>query len=407
MLYVCFTPCHDQCSRERSLITLNALGKFSLVDSYVLILFVVAFRFHLGISESLGVDCSVAPVYGFYSFLFVTCLSLGLGHAMLFFHLKVSGNKVMRDDTQTENILAHSFNGQGEEPPKRLSLLLKVFLICLIVCTTVLLVLGFSQESFTFEFGGLAGLAMGDDNNVASYSAISIGTAIPQSLMKDPTDLGAVVLQLSYFLFTIFNPIACLNVTLVLMVWPMALTTQRQVLMVADVLNAWSAIEVFLLSIVAAVLQIPQFAAFLVGDKCDLINEVAQSIFDSDTFNPICFTVHASVNSNCWYLAAGTALNSWLVSFVLKMAHVVIEEREAILIVEADGDMMIATNQPANHGWTVVKSLNAFPVLGKCFLVPVADYLDERNVDDGETSDNVAASVNSSQSLEPSEKLPF
>jgi hypothetical protein len=351
-----------------------------------LILFVVAFRLHFGINESLSADCSVTPVYGFYSFLIVTSLSLGLGHAILFFHRKATGAKVLRDDAHRENILAHLFNGQGDEPPKRLSFLFQVFLIALMVCATVLLVLGFIQESFNFEFGGLVAVAMGDDNRVASYSVISIGTAIPQSLMKDPADLGAVFLQLSYFLFTIFIPVACLQVSLVLMVWPLSLPTQRKLLMAAEALNAWSAIEVFLLSIVAAVLQISQFAAFLVGDKCDAINEMIQTIFDGEMFDPICFTVHASVNSNCWYLAAGTVLNSWLVSFVLRFAHAAVEEREANFLVEHERDTITTMIRPANHGWTAVQSLGALPVFGHFILVPVAEHSDARNVDNGDTS---------------------
>jgi hypothetical protein len=386
MLYACLTPWQDHYDRERRLIALNALGKFSLVDSYVLILFVVAFRVHLGISESFAADCSVTPDYGFYSFLLVTCLSLGLGHAMLFFHRKASRAEVLLDDAHTENILAHSFNDQGDEPPKCLSFFFQVFLICLMVCTTVLLVLGFIQESFMFEFDGLVGLAMSDDHSVASYSAISIGTAIPQSLMKDPADPGAVFLQLSYFLFTMFTPIACLLVSLILMVWPMVLTSQRKMLMLAEVLNAWSAIEVFLLSIVAAVLQISQFAAFLVGDKCDLIREVAQSIIDGEIFDPICFTVHAWVNSNCWYLAAGTVLNSWLVSFILRLAHAAVEERGANVVDEHERHLTTAMNRPSNHGWMIVQNLSAFPVLGQFFLVSVEEQLDERNVDEGKTS---------------------
>ena len=42
----------------------------------------------------------------------------------------------------------------------------------------------------------------------------------------------------------------------------------------AEVLNAWSALEVFVISIIAALLEISQFASFIVGDDCDPINKV-------------------------------------------------------------------------------------------------------------------------------------
>ena len=54
MLYFWMKPCANQHQQERRLLNLDALGKLSLVDNYVLILFLVAFRFHLGVSDNLG-----------------------------------------------------------------------------------------------------------------------------------------------------------------------------------------------------------------------------------------------------------------------------------------------------------------------------------------------------------------
>lgn len=378
MFYASFVPCDDDYDRERRLNRMNALGKFSLVDSYVLILFVVAFRCHIGVSESLGLDLYVTPVYGFYSFLLATCLSLFLGHAMLFFHRKAAGNETISHDVLSgkECIMAHSFQGHGDEDPKRLSFLFQIVLVGLMLCTMVLLVLGFLQESFSFEFGGLAGFAMSDESNVATYSAISIGAVIPQSL-KESAGLGAAFLQLTYFLFTLFSPLACLVVSVFLSVWPMRIKTQRTLLVVAEALNAWSAIEVFLLSIVAAVLQISQFAAFLVGDKCDTVNKVAEAIFDTEALDPVCFTVNATVNSNCWYLVVGTVLNSWLVSFMLRFSHAAIEERATRLALGNEGPADSEIHRPSNHGWTIVQSLSAIPVFGQYAFAPQTEQLDE------------------------------
>ena len=45
-------------------------------------------------------------------------------------------------------------------------------------------------------------------------------------------------------------------------------------MVLTEVCNAWSALDVFCVSIAAALLEIQQFAAFIVGDACDGINEV-------------------------------------------------------------------------------------------------------------------------------------
>ena len=59
--------------RGRLLLMLDALGKFSLVDTYVLVVFLVAFRYHLDLGGvAAAVDVYVSPHYGFYSFLIAT-----------------------------------------------------------------------------------------------------------------------------------------------------------------------------------------------------------------------------------------------------------------------------------------------------------------------------------------------
>ncbi|KAG7348528.1 paraquat-inducible protein A domain containing protein [Nitzschia inconspicua] len=371
MLYACLSPCKDTYLRERRLLMLNALGKFSLVDSYVLILFVVAFRFHVELNESLGLDSYVTPVYGFNSFLLATILSLVLGHAMLFFHRKISKSK--QNDVGKERILEHSFQCRDDDSPKSFTFLSQALLIGLMLCTMGLLIVGFLQESFSFEIVGLAGAAMGDDNNSASYSVLSLGMAIPQSI-KDPATFQSSFLQMSYFLFTVFTPIASLSVMLVLMVWPLTHKFQRDLLMIAEALNAWSATEVFLLSIVAALFQISQFAAFLVGDKCDKLYQMVNTIFDGQEFNEVCFGVNASVQSNCWYLVAGTVLNSWVVSFALKIAHAAVEERGAILDVRQSAPTIRTTTpHQMNHGWTIVQTLNAVPVISSRLFVSTTE----------------------------------
>ena len=58
--------------RENLLMLLDALGKYSLVDSFVLVLMLVSFRFHSDIPGEAVVDAYVIPQFGFYSFLLGT-----------------------------------------------------------------------------------------------------------------------------------------------------------------------------------------------------------------------------------------------------------------------------------------------------------------------------------------------
>jgi hypothetical protein len=114
---------------------------------------------------------------------------------------------------------------------------------------------------------------------------------------------------------------------MILFLCPMGLSKQRALLVAAEIANAWSAVEVFVLSIVAALFQISTFASFIIGDKCDLINRLAEDFIGEIIEDTVCFTVEASVESNCWYLVAGVFLYSFVVSVGMRFAHNALDER--------------------------------------------------------------------------------
>lgn len=340
MLSAWLTP-HESLAREKQLQLLDALSKFSLVDTYVLVVMVVAFRFHLDVIESLGIDIFVAPEFGFYSFLLATCLSLLLGHGMLYFHRRESRHQQVsmpEDETILESVLEHPYTVRENGSSLRLSRIFQVFLFSCGLIAMVFLQLGFGEESFVFEIGGLAGMALGDDSKRTSYSLLSLGAAIPKSV-ENPHTVGILFLQAAYYFYAVVTPMACLLGLTVLFVCPMPLRMQRSLLVLSEIANAWSAVEVFVLSICAALLQISTFASFIIGDKCDMINTLMRELSKREDIvipnmddNPVCFSVQASIDpSNCWFLVIGVLLNSFVVSTGLRIAHAAVKERSAEL----------------------------------------------------------------------------
>jgi len=361
--------------QEQSLLTLDALGKFSLVDSYVLILFVVAFRFQMKNNDNLKLDVYVSPESGFFSFLVASCLSLILGHAVLFFHRKT----MKHGDTSSGffsklSILNHEFQARNETSPKRLSRVVQAILLLTMVSTLGLLLCGFVTNCFTFEIGGLAGIVLGEDSSRTSYSVLSLGTALPKSV-ENPQSLSIIFLQAIYFFFTIVTPILCLIIMMLLMVIPMTLKWQRYCMVAAEIARSWSAIEVFLLSILAALLQISTFASFMIGDKCDVINMVAKDIFEKEDVETVCFTVDASVESNCWFLLVGTFFNSLLVSFCLRFAQTALDERmEGPLNAEGERSPSDAmTTSSTKQSRSFVQQLIEFPFIGRILFVAISN----------------------------------
>lgn len=360
-------PCGDQHEQEKRLLTLDAMGKYSLVDNYVLILFVVAFRFHLEIVDNLGIDVYVTPIYGFFSFLFATCLSLALGHAVLFFHREtMHGHDDDVDSLNKSLILNHGFKVRNENSRERLSRLAQGLLLLSLFATFGFLIWGFAQKSFTFEIGGLAGIMLGEDVRKTSYSVISLGAALPSSV-EDPESPSIVFLQGIFFFFTVVTPILCLILILILMLMPLTLKWQRYLLVAAEIANSWSAVEVFLLSILAALFQISTFASFMIGNKCDEINILADKIFDEK--DTICFMVDASVDSNCWYLLVGALANIVLVTFCLGFAETAVDEKveSSRRANESPSGSMEQSSNRKRHDLTLIQKMVENPFV-RCFM---------------------------------------
>lgn len=196
------------------------------------------------------------------------------------------------------------------------------------ITTFVLLWIGATRHCFNFSFGGLAGVLLGDKKNVRANRhflwALPFGrvhririrlasfSSRPPICSTRPSCPSHVWL---YFFF--------------LLCFPLTLKSQKNLFALAEILNAWSGVEVFIIPIVAALLEISAFSDFIVGDKCNLINQVLQENFDKELEgDDTCFSVHSSVGASAWTLILGVLLNSFLVSVMLRFLHCAVAERQ-------------------------------------------------------------------------------
>ena len=106
---------------------------------------------------------------------------------------------------------------------------------------------GLSQV-FDTEFAGVAGLFLGADRRV-SHSLWEFMKNLPQT-SSAPHALGIQVLQWSFLLLAIVIPVLLLVVLLVLWLVPMRLGLQHGLFITAEILNAWSGLEAFVMSII-------------------------------------------------------------------------------------------------------------------------------------------------------------
>ena len=233
--------------REKILYYLDSLGKFSLIDAYVLVLMMVAFRYELEVEGVGALNVYVTPKYGFYSFLFATIVSLIIGHCMLFLHRRTMLPYIPVFSGRSEALGKHIFDDKRNRGLVRLTKRFRRTIVFALFLALVLICVGAGLKSFHFVFSGVAGTALGEDNSRA-FSLVSIGEHIPQSV-NDSSSFGIHWITLCYIFFALIMPIVCLLALLVLFIVPMRLKMQQFVFLVAEVTNAWSAVEVFVIAI--------------------------------------------------------------------------------------------------------------------------------------------------------------
>jgi len=311
--------------KEKLLIWLDAFGKYSLVDSFVLVLMLVSFKFHFDLADIGVIDSFVIPKDGFYTFLCATILSLVIGHTVTFLHRYSMMPEISSSpESERKSLLNHVF--KAKHPRQRLlqiSNMGKWIWLLFNLVSVILLVIGVVEKCFIFEFKGLAGLVLGDERE-ARYSLVSLGTSLPLSV-KDPTNFGIICIQWTYFFFALIMPFACIIIVNIIFFFPMTLKVQNRFFVLAEICNAWSAIEVFLLSVFASMLELSQFASFMVGDHCDILKgDFMNEIFHEDD---TCFSVQSELGLGSIYLCVGVVMQCFIMSISLRLCHQAIEER--------------------------------------------------------------------------------
>jgi hypothetical protein len=116
----------------------------------------------------------------------------------------------------------------------------------------------------------------------------------------------------------------------VIFVWftPLPRKTQKFLYTIIEILNAWSCLDVFVLAIIAALVEIGQFTEFIVGDKCDAINPFIAKYFDETLEgHDTCFEVKTYLEGGCWLLFVEAIIFFISSSYVMKVCRNALNER--------------------------------------------------------------------------------
>ena len=320
--------------REQILIFLDATGKYSILDSYVMIMMLVAFHFHVEIpvtneykTKSGSIfDVFVYAAYGFPMLIIGTLISLLLSHITTHLHRSLDEHPDQNKGEKAEcykSIMSFAKVKCVGNIPFRIFISLMIFL------TLGLVIAGSIIQCFSFYFHGLAGYAL-DLFNIPphrEFSIIELGISVPKAYEK-PNDPVIIFTQVVYFLTVLAIPLAFLVNLIILWFIPMKRKVQKIFYDIAEILNAWSCIDVFVIAIIASLTEIGQFTKFIVGDKCKDIDPIIETYFKNLlNGHNTCFEVQSYLEEGCWLFFAG-AISFFICSFfILKVCRNALNER--------------------------------------------------------------------------------
>ncbi len=250
----------------------EALGKWSLIDIYVFALMMAGFRFVLDLGSIARIKIAIEAKIGIFTFCLGVLLSHFLSHVMMFIHHNSQAELLGLPESKR----TFSLSSVARIRHKKLKPWGQIM-----IGASILVALGFTiastiMDTFKFTFSGVVGMLLPLSSQVTEFSLISAGTYIPSILdnISLATKVGEYFVVVVYYSFAFVTPI--LKVLSCLVLWTCPLTTHQKEIMktITSLLGTWSALDVFLVSVLASVMEIGNLTSSIMGDACDSLYDV-------------------------------------------------------------------------------------------------------------------------------------
>ena len=105
--------------------------------------------------------------------------------------------------------------------------------------------------------------------------------ALPSSSVN-PNSFSIRWIQISFMLFAFIIPLCYIFIIFLLWVIPLYAKEQRILFTIAEIIRAWSSMEVFVLAVITALIALQQFTRSIIGHHCDLINKIIKRFLPVD-----------------------------------------------------------------------------------------------------------------------------
>eukprot|EP00049_Salpingoeca_infusionum_P008880 m.147072 g.147072 ORF g.147072 m.147072 type:complete len:1091 (-) comp14160_c0_seq5:576-3848(-) len=334
--------------RESYLQWLDFFGKWSILDIYISVLFVVGMHLHVPMDNATNVyiDLWVASKPALYYYWATIIFSLIITHVLLHLHREVvrkNGNLEPKN-TRSEALSGHRFSHTAGI--YKLTRTGKLLMGALLFATVALILVGASSVAFTFHFKGLAAwlLRYTGQEDTKEFSLMMLATSFRRNV-DTPNTFGTLFSQSSFTLFALVVPLVQQTVLFLLWYLPLSPRWQARGYYLSEILHAWAALEVFMLAIIVTVFQLPQMAAYIIGDKCAGINAILKLIMDKELQgSDTCFDVEPEFHRGSWILLFCAVSSFASTLSILRLSHSAVSERNGLKHTHVERSSAVAVN---------------------------------------------------------------
>ena len=310
-------------NREKFLIILQSLAKFTILNIYALVILLIAFHFHIDFpvtEQSRAAKGSIADIfihsgYSSTSLIIGIIISLILSHIIIYLHRGLYSHP---DENKGENAENHKSIMSIAKTKYIGKIPFRIMISCILFLGLGFFIAGSFTCGLTFYFQGLAGygLKLLKTPNYIEFTLFDMGKSLP-SVYENPIDPAIILIQVVFLLTVLVFPFAFFVVIGILWFVPMTRKIQKFLYNIAEILNAWCGIDALVIIYVPSFLEIELFNKFMIGDKCDTIDQILETYFSEFLDgNNTCFKIQTVFEIGFWLLLVATVL-FLILSFVL------------------------------------------------------------------------------------------
>jgi len=330
---------------------LDLLGKWSMADIFVILMSLVSFSIYIRSPNTFlflendlySININVVAMWGLYANLLAQILSQILSHFILHYHRKVIDDPlcIPSNDNFHKGILRkHTFLLEYEA--SHLHAVTRKWVDGVVIFLSFLIIIGVicgcTFPSFSTEVFGLVGLAIesgGDGEGIESYYSVFSMTAAIMKTGQSGSTSDRIGLGFLVFVFvaTIFVvPIAL--VASILYHWFASINplNREKRLFFTESVESWQYMQVYVLSIILAALQLGGVSEAMVEAVCGPF----EHLFSSLSYFGIleeryakCFRIEAYVELGSWLLVTSSLLLMLQFHFVSSAAKQLIDDEKS------------------------------------------------------------------------------